>query len=76
MADSYRYRCGECGHRTSWGSESQGEKAIEGHYRRSHPTVVPGGMVEFRKGSSGGGGGGCLLALVILVVILIIASRH
>lgn len=41
-----------------------------------HPAVVPGGMVEFRKGSSGGGGAGCLLALGILVVILIIASQH
>ncbi|MFF8995924.1 hypothetical protein ACF09H_39555 [Streptomyces sp. NPDC014983] len=53
MADSYRYRCGECGHRTCWGSESEGEKAIEKHYRHSQPAVVPGGMVEFRKGSSG-----------------------
>lgn len=43
MADSYRYRCGECGHRTAWGSESRGEQAIETHYGRSHPHVVPGG---------------------------------
>ncbi|MEU0281811.1 hypothetical protein [Streptomyces sp. NPDC006195] len=75
MADSYRYRCGECGHRTSWGSESRGEQAIETHYVRSHPQVVPGGMVEFRKGSSPGGGCGCLIALGVLVLLLIIASR-
>ncbi|RRQ72663.1 hypothetical protein CQW39_31625 [Streptomyces griseofuscus] len=47
MADSYR--CGECGHRTSWGSESEGQRAIEKHYRHDHPAVVPGGMVEFRR---------------------------
>ncbi|GAA5053698.1 hypothetical protein [Streptomyces similanensis] len=76
MADSYRYRCGECGHHTAWGSESQGADAIEEHYGRSHPHVVPGGMVEFRKGSSSGCGSGCLIALGVLVLFLIIASRH
>ncbi|MFH9659644.1 hypothetical protein ACH4NF_17925 [Streptomyces sp. NPDC017248] len=75
MADGYRYRCGECGHRTAWGSESTGAKAIEAHYGRSHPRVVPGGTVEFRKGSSSGGAG-CLIALGVLVLLLIIASRH
>ncbi|MEV7684994.1 hypothetical protein [Streptomyces bungoensis] len=76
MADSYRYRCGECGHHTAWGSESQGETAIEQHYGRSHPHVVPGGMVEFRKGASSGGCSGCLIALGVLVLFLILASRH
>ena len=75
MADSYRYRCGECGHRTACASEFQGEQAIGAHYGRSHPHVVPGGMVEFRKGSSSGGSG-CLIALGIVVLLLIIASRH
>lgn len=74
MADSYRYRCGECGHHTAWGSESQGGQAIEAHYGRSHPQVLPGGMVEFRKGSSGGGAG-CLILLGIVVLLLFIASR-
>ncbi|MFJ9034372.1 hypothetical protein ACIRQP_39190 [Streptomyces sp. NPDC102274] len=76
MADSYRYRCGECGHRTAWGSESQGEQAIETHYVRSHPHVLPGGMVEFRKGADSGGGCGCLIALGIVVLLLIVASRY
>ncbi|MFC9288584.1 hypothetical protein [Streptomyces sp. NPDC057052] len=75
MADSYRYRCGECGHRTAWASESRGAEAIGAHYSRSHPDVLPGGMVEFRKGSSSGGAG-CLLVLGVLVLLLIIASRH
>ncbi|MFE3826344.1 hypothetical protein [Streptomyces sp. NPDC059092] len=75
MADSYRYRCGECGHRTAWGSESQGAEAIESHYGRGHPHVVPGGMAEFRRGPSCGGSG-CALALGVLVLLLIIASRH
>ncbi|WP_369271307.1 hypothetical protein AB5J55_15845 [Streptomyces sp. R11] len=75
MAVSYRYRCGECGHRTPWGSESQGEHAMESHYARRHPHIAPGGMVEFRKGSSGGGAG-CLIALGIVVLLLIIASRQ
>ncbi|GAA1181270.1 hypothetical protein GCM10009654_43060 [Streptomyces hebeiensis] len=74
MADSYRYRCGECGHRTAWGSESRGAEAIGAHYGRSHPHVVPGGVVEFRKGSSCGGG--CLIALVTLALLLIVVSRH
>ncbi|MFG2269966.1 hypothetical protein ACGFNY_09350 [Streptomyces chartreusis] len=75
MADSYRYRCGECGHRTAWGGESQGEQAIETHYAHRHPHIAPGGVVEFRKGSSGCGSG-CLIALGIVVLLLIIASRH
>ncbi|WP_225827010.1 hypothetical protein [Streptomyces naphthomycinicus] len=75
MADSYRYRCGECGHRTAWGSESRGAETIEAHYGRNHPDVVPGGMVEFRKGSSSGGAG-CLIVLAVLVLLLVIASRH
>lgn len=74
MADSYRYRCGECGHRTAWGTESRGAEAIEAHYDRSHPDVLPGGMVEFRKGSSCGGAG-CLIVLGILVLLLIGLSR-
>lgn len=75
MAGSYRHRCGECGHRTAWGSESQGEQAIETHYAHRHPHILPGGVVEFRKGSSGCGSG-CLIALGIVVLLLIIASRH
>lgn len=75
MADSYRYRCGECGHRTGWGSESQGGEGIEAHYAQRHPHVPSGGMVEFRKGSSGGGSG-CLIAVGIVFLLLLIASRH
>lgn len=74
MSDSYRYRCGECGHRTAWKSESQGEHAIDGHYARRHPRIVPGGMVEYRRGASGGSG--WLIVLGIAVLLLIITSRH
>ncbi|NUP22555.1 MAG: hypothetical protein HOZ81_42155 [Streptomyces sp.] len=75
MADSYRYRCGECGHRTAWGSESRGGEAMETHYAQRHPHIAPGGMVEFRKGSPGGGSG-CLIAVGIVVLLLILASRR
>jgi hypothetical protein len=73
MADSYRYRCGECGHHTSWGSESQGQRAIEAHYAQRHPHVATGGMVEFRQGASGCGSG-CLIALGILVLLIVLAA--
>ncbi|MBT2423287.1 hypothetical protein J7F01_05545 [Streptomyces sp. ISL-22] len=75
MADSYRYRCGECGHRTAWGSESRGEQAMGTHYARRHRHTAPGGMVEFRKGSSGSGAG-CLIVLAFMVLLLIIASQR
>jgi hypothetical protein len=75
MADSYRYRCGECGHRTSWGRESQGQQAIEAHYAQRHPQVIPGGMAEFREGSAGCGcGSGCLMLLGIAVLLALIAA--
>jgi len=74
MADNYRHRCGECGYRTAWGSESQGEQALGTHYGRRHPYLAPGGMVEFRKGSSGAGVG-CLIALGIVTLLLLIATR-
>lgn len=41
MSDSYRHRCGECGHRTAWGTESRGEQAIETHYAHRHPHIAP-----------------------------------
>lgn len=75
MADSYRHRCGECGHRTAWGSQWQGEQAIEAHYAARHPHVVPGGMVEFRQGASGCGPG-CLIALGVLALFLLIAATQ
>lgn len=75
MADNYRYRCGECGHRTAWGTQSRGGEGIEVHYARRHPHIPLGGMTEVRKGSSGGGTG-CLIALGIVVLLLILASQH
>ncbi|MEY9845032.1 ribosomal protein S27AE [Streptacidiphilus sp. BW17] len=73
MADSYRYRCGECGYRTPWGHQSQGERGIASHYEKRHPYLDPGGIVEYRQGSSGCGAG-CLVAVGILVLLLVIAA--
>lgn len=75
MADSYRYRCGECGHRTAWGTQSRGGEGIEIHYARRHPNVALGGLTEFREGPSRSGTG-CLIVLGILVLLLILASQH
>lgn len=72
---AYRYRCGECGFKTSWGTESQGEQQQIDHYASRHPTIAPGGSVEAnRKNPSGSSG--CLVFIAIAILLLLIASAH
>ncbi|MFJ5881458.1 hypothetical protein [Kitasatospora cineracea] len=75
---AYRYRCGECGFKTSWGTESQGELAQELHYTDHHPGLLPGGTVEVNgKNPASQRGEGCLGCLAVLVLLfLLLASCH
>ena len=74
---SYRYWCGECGFKTSWGTESEGERQQIAHYAERHPGIVPGGQVETNT-KDPGGGSGCLgfIGIVILLLILAAACHH
>ncbi|MGW2180875.1 hypothetical protein ACWCXX_22840 [Streptomyces sp. NPDC001732] len=69
---SYRFWCGECGFKTPWLSESQGEKRQLEHYEKQHPGILPGGHVEANRKDPEGGG--CLSVLGIIVLLLIIAA--
>ncbi|MEV4615480.1 hypothetical protein AB0K43_23255 [Kitasatospora sp. NPDC049258] len=72
---AYRYRCGECGFKTSWGPESQGERAQIAHYAGRHPGLHPGGTVETNtKNPDGGGCLGCLGALAVLFLLFVLAA--
>ena len=77
---AYRYRCGECGFKTSWGTESQGAEQQIDHYADRHPTIVPGGQVETNSKSPSGGNGclGCLgfIAVAILLLMFTALSHH
>ncbi|MEV4340336.1 hypothetical protein [Streptomyces sp. NPDC049590] len=70
---AYRYWCGECGFKSSWGTESEGEREQLAHYARNHPGIVPGGQVE-TDGRSPSGGSGCLTFLGIVIVLVILAA--
>jgi hypothetical protein len=74
---AYRYWCGECGYRTSWGSESLGAEQQSEHYARRHPGVPPGGQVEVNRKNPGkdtGTGGCCLGVLVIGFLLLVLPA--
>jgi hypothetical protein len=70
---AYRYRCGECGFKTSWGTESQGEQQQIAHYTNRHPGLAPGGQVETNT-KNPGGGNGCFTFIVIAILLLFLAS--
>ncbi|MEV6208272.1 hypothetical protein [Kitasatospora sp. NPDC051914] len=70
---AYRYWCGECGFRTAWLGESEGERQQVEHYRRKHPGIPPGGHVEVDR-KDPGGGLGCLRLVVVAVVLLALAA--
>ncbi|WP_034088803.1 hypothetical protein [Streptacidiphilus albus] len=74
---AYRYRCGECGFKTSWGTESQGAEQQIDHYAERHPTIVPGGRVEANN-KNPRGGNGCLafIAVAILLLLFTVMSHH
>ncbi|MER5989036.1 hypothetical protein [Streptomyces sp. NPDC001787] len=70
---AYRYWCGECGFKTPWLGESQGEQRQMDHYAKRHPGIPPGGLVETgRKGMNGGCG--CVQAVGVLILLLLIAA--
>jgi hypothetical protein len=75
---AYRYRCGECGFKTSWGTESQGQREQDSHYADRHPGLHPGGTVEVNgKNPAPENSGGCLGCLAVLVLLfLLLASCH
>jgi hypothetical protein len=70
---AYRYRCGECGFKTPWGTESHGEQQQIAHYADRHPGLAPGGQVETNN-KNPSGGKGCLTLIVITVLLLFLAS--
>ncbi|AOS64094.1 hypothetical protein [Actinoalloteichus hymeniacidonis] len=74
MSGSYRYRCGECDHRTPWLGESEGEQRHLDHYIERHPGVLPGGTTEYNpyRGPSSGRGG-CVgpIGAIFLVIMLL-----
>jgi hypothetical protein len=69
---AYRYRCGECGFKTSWGTESQGEREQIAHYTHRHPGLLPGGTVEANT-KNPEGGIGCLGLLAVLFLLFVLA---
>ncbi|GJF35152.1 hypothetical protein KNE206_78520 [Kitasatospora sp. NE20-6] len=70
---AYRYRCGECGFKTSWGTESQGEQEQITHYTHRHPGLRPGGTVEANT-KNPEGGIGCLGFLAVLLLLFVLAA--
>ncbi|WP_354644636.1 hypothetical protein [Kitasatospora camelliae] len=70
----YRYWCGECGFKTAWLGESQGEQQQVEHYAKQHPGIPPGGQVETRRRGPDGGGGCTALAVGIVLLLLILAA--
>ncbi len=72
---AYRYWCGECGFKTSWGTESQGERQQIEHYAKHHQGIAPGGRVESNRRSPSGGTG-CLVFIAVTVLLLLFATLH
>jgi len=74
---AYRYWCGECGFKTTWGTESQGEQQQIEHYAHNHPAIAPGGRVETNhKNPSGGSGCLAFIAVAILLLLFAALSHH
>jgi hypothetical protein len=70
---AYRYWCGECGFKTPWLSEAQGEQQQIEHYTKRHPGIPPGGHVEVNRRNPNGDGG-CLRMTTMVVLLLLIAA--
>jgi hypothetical protein len=70
---AYRYLCGECGFKTSWGTESQGGQQQIAHYTSHHPGLAPGGQVE-TNAKNPSGGNGCFAFIAIAILLLVLAS--
>lgn len=70
---AYRYWCGECSFKTSWGTESQGEEEQLRHYDSRHPGVPVGGQVETNS-KNPEGGLGCVPIVGLIILLLIIAA--
>ncbi|MFJ7205411.1 hypothetical protein ACIQWR_17935 [Streptomyces sp. NPDC098789] len=72
---NYRFWCGECGFKTTWGDPSEAGRQHEDHYTARHPGLPLGGQVETgTKGPAAGGGLGCVGMVVAVVLLLIIAA--
>ncbi|MEU6279937.1 hypothetical protein [Streptomyces sp. NPDC047028] len=69
----YRYWCGECGFRTAWLTQADGERQQIEHYAGKHPGTPPGGHVESARRNPDGGPG-CLHLLAVVVLLLLIAA--
>ncbi|MFF3215838.1 hypothetical protein ACFYYB_35130 [Streptomyces sp. NPDC002886] len=70
---AFRYRCGECGFKPSWGTESQNEREQIEHYADRHPGLHFGGTVE-ANAKSPEGGIGCLGVLGVPYLLFLIAA--
>lgn len=70
---AYRYWCGECGFKTPWLTQSEGEQRQIDHYAARHPGIEPGGQVEVNR-KNPGGSGGCLTAVAVVVLLLLVAA--
>ncbi|MFD5498493.1 hypothetical protein ACFWJS_02030 [Streptomyces sp. NPDC127061] len=70
---AYRFWCGECGFKTPWLAESEGEQRQLAHYTKQHPGIPAGGHVETNR-KNPQGGLGCLQVTGILVLLLIVAA--
>ncbi len=73
---AYRYSCGECGFKTSWGTESQGERQQIDHYAARHPALAPGGSVEVNRKNPSGGSGCVAFFVIAVLLLLLVASCH
>ncbi|GAA2153235.1 hypothetical protein GCM10009760_50720 [Kitasatospora kazusensis] len=70
---AFRYWCGECGFKTPWLTQSQGERHQIEHYAKHHPGIPAGGHVEANR-KNPNGGHGCAEALGLVVLLLIVAA--
>lgn len=69
---AYRYRCGECGFRTSWTTRSEAEDRAVAHCTDRHPGLLPGSGFEVNTRNPRAVG--CLLMLAVLFLLLIAPS--
>lgn len=44
----FRIACGECGYQSGWTTESAAQADAIRHYQDRHPSILPGGTIQFR----------------------------
>ncbi|MEK8143423.1 hypothetical protein NKH18_18835 [Streptomyces sp. M10(2022)] len=72
---AYRYWCGDCGFKTSWGPESQGAEQHLKHYASRHP-VSTWGQVEINSRNPRGIGCAQIAGLIILLLIIVASCQR